>query len=129
MPNGLGDGAVLGGRPLPVTVYVWAIVVVVGALATTNPVTTAASIVVLVLLAKLLWRPGEPPILLFAASYQWIQVSTLVFLADFQSKPLAEMSFSPSVERAIWLGLAGLVLLALGMHIGARRLGKSRAGF
>lgn len=107
--------------------YLWALVAMVAALATTNPLLTAACVLVLALLGRLLWRPGEPPVLLFAAGYQWIQVSTLVFVADYNSKPVSMLSFSPQVEKAIWLGLLGLVMLGAGMHIGVRRLGNARS--
>jgi hypothetical protein len=125
MPNGLIRVKMSETRSLPVTAYLWASVAVVAAIATANPLLTAASIFVLLLLARLLWRPGEPPALLFAASYQWVQVSTLVFVADYQRRPVAAMSFSPSVEKAIWLGLMGLAVLATGMRLGVRRLKKT----
>src|SRR5690242_17504329 len=108
---------------LPLTAYLWAIVAVIAALGTTNPLLTAASVFVLLFLGWLLWRPGEPPVLLFAAGYQWSQVTTLVFLGDYESKPVALLSYSPKVEQAIWLGLVGLIVLATGMRYGVRRLG------
>src|SRR5438067_11835823 len=65
--------------------YAAAIGAVVGYL-TPNPLLTSASILVLLLLLKLLWRAGEPPVLLFAASFQWIQITTRIFNADLHGK-------------------------------------------
>jgi hypothetical protein len=92
------------------------------ALTTTNPALTAASILTLFILGNLLWRPGEPPVLLFAAAYQWMQVTTLVFIADFKRVPVTLISISAGVETAIWLGLLGILVLAIGMRFGVRRL-------
>lgn len=126
LPNDIPVVTGARGSTLPITAYMWAIVAIVAAMTTANPLLTAAAVLVLLLLARLLWRPGEPPILLFAAAYQWMQVSTLLLIADFQAKPVSAMSFSPSVERAIWLGLIGLLMLGLGMHFGVRKLGPGR---
>ncbi|MFL5616090.1 MAG: hypothetical protein ACJ796_20660 [Gemmatimonadaceae bacterium] len=92
------------------------------ALTTRNPVQTTASILALFALTRLLWRPGEPAVLLFAAGFQWLQVATPVFIADFQGLPISLTSYFPKVELAIWLGLAGVLSLSVGMRLGVRKL-------
>ena len=95
-------------------------------LLTPNPTLTVACILTLVVLVKLLWRPGEPPVLLFAATYQWIQVSAKVFHGDYRGEPLIRLAHSALTERAVLLSLAGLTLLALGMCLGVGRLSVRR---
>ena len=96
-------------------------------LATANPWLTAASILSLPLYMALLWRKGETPVLLFAVSFQWLQVSAKVFHANVLGVPVSDIGWwlgggSPSIERAIWLGLIGLAVLAVGMRLGMRKL-------
>ena len=107
---------------LPVPVYVGVVVAVLFAMLSSNPLLTAGSIIALLLITRLLWRPGEPPVLLFAAGYQWIQVVMLVFIADYERVSVFSRSFSPQIDKAIWLGLLGLVVLSAGIRLGVRSL-------
>src|SRR5436309_9817474 len=107
---------------LPVAVYGIAGILALAAILTTNALLTSASVLTLLLLVRLLWRPAEPPALLFAAGFQWLQVSTLVFVADYDKMPVSQLSFSAHVETAIWLSLVGVGALAIGMRLGAGRL-------
>ncbi len=96
-------------------------------LTTANPGLTATAVLLLPFFMVLLWRPGETPILLFAISFQWLQVTAKVFHANvlgIDVTLLSEYAVGglPSVERAVWLGLIGLVVLAVGMHLGMRKL-------
>src|SRR2546423_4736149 len=98
-----------------------AVVLSIGGLLTPNPNLTVACILTLLVLLKLLWHPGEPPVLLYAAGYQWMQVSMKVFHADYRGEPLTRLAYSGSIERAVMLSLTALILLALGMRVGVRR--------
>ena len=91
-------------------------------LLTVNGPLTMASILVLAALIALLWRPGEPPLLLFGASFQWVQVTAKVFHADVFGVDIGVLSPSASIVEATWLSLIGLVVLALGMRFAVRRL-------
>ena len=91
-------------------------------LLTANPLLTAASILVLPVFATLLWRPGETPVLLFAVGFQWVQVTAKVFHADVLGIPVVQLAFTQSVVDAVWLGLTGLVVLAVGVRLGLRLL-------
>ena len=51
---------------------------------TPNPLLTAAGIGALAVLAALLWRPHEPPILLLVSLNQWTQVFMPVLLQGLQ---------------------------------------------
>lgn len=106
------------GLPLPLYLF-GGLAAIAGAL-THSPALTCACIVAFFLLIVLLWRPGEPPALLFAAALQWCQVAMKVFHADYYSQSVASMSPAQHGEEAVWLGLIGVVVLALGMKLGAR---------
>lgn len=99
-----------------------ALMATVVGLLTPNPALTVSCALTLLVLVKLLWRPGEPPVLLFAATYQWIQISAKVFHADYRGEPLIRLASSSLTERAVELSLLGLALLALGMRLGIGRL-------
>jgi hypothetical protein len=94
-------------------------------LMTSNPILTATGLAVVPVLIWLLWTPGEPPALLFAAGYQWAQVFTPVLRADMASQLLGAPPL-PDLEMAAWLGLAAIVVLAAGMRLG---LGRLQAGW
>jgi nitrogen fixation protein len=91
-------------------------------LTTVNPWLTAAAILTLPVFIGLLWRPGEPPVLLFAVTYQWLQVTAKLFQANVQGLPVAALAETETVVTVISLSLAGLVVLAGGMRLGLRRL-------
>jgi hypothetical protein len=98
-----------------------AIALFVLALASANPLLTIGSLVLLALLVRLLWRPGEPPVLLFAMGYHWMQASILVLYADVDGRHLDTLGYGAQVETATWLTLAGVLVVALGMRLGAGR--------
>jgi hypothetical protein len=105
----------------PAVFAVLGVAAVLGLL-TQNAALTAACIVVLALLVKMLWRAGEPPVLLFAIGYQWVQVTAKVFHADVVGVPIEALSASPSIAEVTWLSLIGLLVLGAGMWIAIRRL-------
>jgi hypothetical protein len=91
-------------------------------LGTANPLLTVGAILVLPLFIALLRRPGEPPVLLFAVGFQWLQVTAKVFHANVLGIPVAQLAESPSIESAIWLGLGALVVLSVGIWLVLTRL-------
>lgn len=89
---------------------------------TPNPGLTIAAALLLAWFFLLLWRPGEPPILLLALGYQWLQVVIKVFNADVLGLPVQELNiYQGNVEKAIWLSMIALALLALGMRLALAR--------
>jgi hypothetical protein len=95
------------------------------ALWTPNPLLTAASVLVWPLFILLLWRRSEPPVLLYAISFQWVQVTATVFHADALGMTLREFSPFPFIREAIGLSLVALVVLAVGMRIGLSALSRT----
>jgi len=80
----------------------FASIAVLGTL-TANPLLTVASVLVLPLFIRLLWRQDEPPVLLFAISFQWAQVTAKVFHADYLGLDIAALSRSSHVVQAVWV--------------------------
>ena len=99
------------------------IIAVAAAGVSTEPELTFASVIVLAAGAKLIWRPGEPPILFAAFFLQWLQTSVAVFRASFYGVELAELHQSHGAVRATWLSLFGLLVLAGGVRLALRGVG------
>ena len=106
----------------PPALFVIIGVLAVAGLLSTNGLLTAASLVTLGVMIRLLWRAGEPPVLLFALGYQWLQVTAKVFHADVFGAYIETLSPSAQIGRATWLSLGALVVLAVGMRIALWRL-------
>lgn len=90
-------------------------------LASANLLLSMASLLVLALILKLLWRPGEPPILLLAMAYHWVQACILTLDAKLRGQTLNEMVGSQTVTEAAWLTLLGVLAVAVGMKVGAKK--------
>lgn len=85
-----------------------------------NALLALLSLAIFVAASCLLWRPGEPPILLFIFGYAWLQASAAIFHANWLQLDLATYAEIPgSIETAIVLSLIGLFCLAMGMRVGA----------
>lgn len=66
---------------------------------------------------RLLWRPGEPPILLFIFLYQWLQSSIGAFYGNAVGVSLADIvPFGGQHDVASGLMLTGTLVLALSMR-------------
>lgn len=93
-------------------------------LASPNPFLSVASLLGLTLIVKLLWRPGEPPALLFAMAFHWVQATMLTLDSNLRGLTLEERVGSHTIAMAAWLSLLGVLVVTLGMRVGA---GKSEA--
>jgi hypothetical protein len=126
--NPLGLGAPLARTPeeaafeFPLSFYLGTAILCVLALLTPNPVLSVACIAVLVLIVRLLWRPGEAPAIVLAIGIQWTQVAAKVVEANTEGSSVAQMSLSPNLEVAIWIGLASITALSIGIWLVVRRL-------
>jgi hypothetical protein len=103
----------------PATLIVAAAALVLGGFGP-NSLLAILAVAVLFWGSRLLWRPGETPILLFVFGYQWLQASTQVFHANWLGMDVAALApFGGNIQLAIVLSLLGLVVLALGLRLGA----------
>jgi hypothetical protein len=92
---------------------------------TANPALTAFSLGLLPVFAQLLWRRGEPPVLFFACGMQWLQASLVIFYGNWAGLSLTAAFGGGELERATWLSLIGVLVLAFGMRIALLRANKS----
>jgi hypothetical protein len=68
----------------------------------------------------LLWRPGEPPVLLVVFGYQWLGAALGIFYSNFMKMPISEFSlWGGQTGHASFLSCIGLLFLGLGMRLGA----------
>lgn len=91
-----------------------------------NPVLTPVTILVLAAIVQLLWRRGEPPVLIFACAMQWLQASAIIFYTDFYGASLDQASGSKEFGTATWLSLVAVFVLALGMRLALLRCRRSQ---
>lgn len=116
-PDGRTERVRLSWRRLPLLLFLPTI----GALFTSNPFLTVLCILVATLLPLILWRTGEPPVLLFCFAVQLLQVSTVLLYADFARAHLVTAFGGDELQLAVTFGLLGLVILALGARLGMGR--------
>lgn len=80
------------------------------------------AVAVLALGLRLLWRPGEPPILLFIFLWQWMQSATGALYGNAIDVPIADVHhYLGRHEFASSLMLTGVLVLALAMRAAAGR--------
>ena len=91
-----------------------------------NPLLTPAAIAVLIFSLRLLWRRGEPPVLVFACAMQWLQAAALIFYTDFYHASVAQAGGGIELETATWLSLVAVLVLATGMRCALIRAGRSQ---
>jgi hypothetical protein len=88
-----------------------------GAFATNSSLTLALSML-LAWILMLLYRPGEPQILLLAAVFQWLQVGVKVLHANLLGEPVEALAqYQGDVAQATWLSILALAVLVLGMRL------------
>ena len=98
------------------TLWVICVVLAFIGLSTPNPLETSLGCLIWPVLFSLLWRPGEPPALLFTASFQTIQVFVPVINANLAGETL-EQNFGQELSLAFYLGILSILALAYGMKL------------
>jgi hypothetical protein len=111
---------------LPLWIWVVAIALAIWGSSSANPILTPVAILILVGSAQLLWRRGEPPVLIFACAMQWLQAAAIIFYADFYRSSVEEAGGSRELEIATWLSLIAVFVLALGMRLALIRCSRSQ---
>ncbi len=114
---------------LHVSRYVfWAICasLAVFGLFTANGSVTSVAFLALPILGSLLWREGEPPVLLFGCAFQWLQATAAIFYTNHFGQTLEEAFGSNELTVATWLSILAVVVLAGGIRCGFIGAGKPR---
>ena len=90
------------------------------ALLTHQPLTSLLGLAVLLLILRLTWRSGEPPVMAFVLGFQWLQAALLTLYADVSGARLnALASYScADVDTATLYSLLGVAAVAIGARIG-----------
>jgi len=84
-----------------------------------NPQETVAAALLPVALLQILWRPGEPQVLLLAIWMQALQVMTPVWVANREGVEMATAMGSGAYSKAFFFSAVSLICLALGAKTGA----------
>jgi hypothetical protein len=84
---------------------------------TANVWLTLLAIVALLSIVLLVWRRGEPPVLVFICFMQWLQASIKVLQADLLGLPIGTFLDSHSLEEASELTLIWVVVIAIGIRL------------
>jgi hypothetical protein len=106
----------------------WAVcasLAVIGAFSS-NHLVTSAAVTALPILTYLVWREGEPPILLFGCSFQWLQATAAIFYCNHFGMTLDEAFGSNVLTVATWLSIVAVLVLAVGIRCGFIGAGGSR---
>src|SRR6266480_3321477 len=93
---------------------------------TANGSVTSVAFLALPILGSLLWREGEPPVLLFGCAFQWLQATAAIFYCNHFGLTLDAAFGSNVLDAATWLSIVAVLVLALGIRLGYIRAGSSR---
>lgn len=112
-------------RARPALVGTCLVLALIG-LSTANYLVTPAALLTLPLIAFLVWREGEPPVLIFACAFQWLQATAAIFYTNQYGVSLEEAFGDWALDNATWLSIAAVVVLAVGIRVGLWGAGTSR---
>jgi hypothetical protein len=91
-----------------------------GMMESPSPIVVLAAGTVAILILVLLWRPGEPPILLVPVFLQFSQVALKPLMTASGNSSLEELAdFDVDLQSAALFGLGGIAALAVGLRIAA----------
>ncbi len=108
--------------------WLWAVTIALTVWGTfsANPRLTPVSIIILTGCIQLLWRRGEPPVLVFACAMQWLQAASVIFYTNFYNVSVEQAAGGPELETATWLSVIAVLVLALGMRLALLRCRRSQ---
>lgn len=86
-------------------------------MATANPGVSALAVASLMAIVLLLWRPGEPPVLVFVSGMQWLQAAAAIIQANVLGDPLWTLSETRGFEEATALSLIWVTCFAVGVRL------------
>jgi hypothetical protein len=90
------------------------------AMSSPSPVAVSLSGLTLILIIALLWRVGEPPILLLPVVFQWSEVATLPLMTIWKQESLNNLAvLGGDLETSAAYGLAAISALAMGLRLGS----------
>lgn len=93
---------------------------------TKNGIVTSAAFLFLPVIVSLTWRRGEPPVLVFACLFQWLQATAAIFYTNHLGASLDQVFGSNELAIATWLSLIAVLVLAIGIRCAYLGAGPSR---
>ena len=94
------------------------LIVLVVALLGPNLALVTYAAIILAVGSSMLWRPGEPPVLMFVFLYQWLQAATGPIYGNLFGLRLPEMVENFGNDNlACFLELTAVLVLAIGMRL------------
>jgi len=93
----------------------------VAGLLSANPLISTIALAVLILLPRLTWLNGHPPVILLCLIFQWLQASTKILQANILEQTLSFYNESQMAFNSVLYSLLGVVVLALGTHLIIRK--------
>src|SRR5688572_5343318 len=97
----------------------WTVIAATVAAVLANDWLAAVAVLVLALAWQLLREPEGPPVLAFAFSFQWLQVTLGVFYFGIVGRSIATITRS-DYRPMVLIGLVGLLSLLLGLVLGKK---------
>lgn len=107
--------------PMPINLAI--IMAMFYSFTTANPFLSVFALLVIIILPRLVWLRGHPPLLVVCMTFQWMQASTKILQANFANEDVAFYTDSMQAENAIMSSLGGILVIALGIHL---MIGKSK---
>src|SRR5690606_28672596 len=65
-------------------------------------------------LPQLTWPKGHPPVIFICLLFQWLQVVTKLYQANFADEDIVRYADSTSIDSATLLSLTAIIILSLG---------------
>ncbi len=91
-------------------------------LATTNPLETVWSLLLLWISVKMFWWQGYPPILVYALLMPWLEVHFNAFEANFYRVSLDDLFPSGTGRKTFWIASTGYLAILVGLHLGLKSI-------
>ena len=82
------------------------------------------SFVTLYFLFALLWKPNETPVVFLAMVFQWLQVSTKIFEANFAEEDIDKYALSSMSSTVVFYGFLALLVISLGLNYSINKKSK-----
>ena len=116
----------MAGQASRTGLWVVCALLITGGFFTSNGLVTSAAFLVLPIVGFFLWRQGEPPVLLFGCTFQWLQATAAIFYTNHFGVTLDEAFGSHVLTEATWLSIVAVLVLALGIKLALFGAGPSR---
>jgi hypothetical protein len=117
-----GTATVTAGHPKTAALFAVLVLTCWGVVTSPSPFVVLASGVVGILMIALLWRPGEPPLLLIPVSFQFLSVAMKPIETAITGSSLRDLSdYGADLESAVLFGLGAIACIAIGFRVGSGR--------